>query len=120
MLKVKLEQEMKNRGLGIREVAIEIGTSHTTILRALRGDMVDLGTILKISNWIGVKPATLINSLADTKSALSDQIAVMLGKHPKLEAEFEKAVKGMAEDEVDPAIIEDIAAYASYKINLSS
>jgi hypothetical protein len=83
MLKVKLKQEMKNRGLSTRQVAKEISKSHTTVLRALRGEIVDLDTIYKISDWLGVKPATLINSLANTKSALPDQIAVMLGKHPR-------------------------------------
>jgi transcriptional regulator with XRE-family HTH domain len=120
MLKVKLSQEMKKKGLSTRQVAKEIGTSHTTILRALRGEIVDVATILKASKWLGLKPATLINSLATTTSALPDQIAVMLGKHPSLEAEFAKAIKAIVEEKVDPAIIEDIAAYAAYKINLSS
>ena len=120
MLKVKLSQEMKKKGLSTRQVAKEIGTSHTTILRTLRGEIVDVATILKFSEWMGLKPATLINSLADTKSALPDQIAVMLGKHPRLEAEFSKAIQAVVEEKVDPAIIEDIAAYAAYKINLNS
>jgi hypothetical protein len=75
---------------------------------------------LKISTWLGVKPATLTNSLADTKSALPDQIAVMLGKHPCLDTEYAKAIKAIVEEKADPAIIEDIAAYAAYKINLNS
>lgn len=120
MLKVKLSQEMKKKGLSTRQVAKEIGTSHTTILRTLRGEIVDVATILKFGEWMGVKPSILINSLADTKSALPDQIAVMLGKHPRLEAEFSKAIQAVVEEKVDPAIIEDIAAYAAYKINLSS
>jgi len=120
MLKAKLSQEMKKKGVSTRQVAKEIGTSHTTILRILRGDIVDVGTILKISEWLGVKPATLINSLATTKSALPDQISVMLGKHPHLEAEFAKAIKAIIDEKVDPVIIEDIAAYAAYKINLGT
>jgi hypothetical protein len=90
------------------------------VIRALRGGEVDLTTVIKISEWLGVKPSTLVNSLVTTKSALPDQITVMLGKHPRLEAEFAKAVRAVVEEKVDPAIIEDIVAYASYKINLSS
>lgn len=119
MLKAKLAQEMKNKGLSTRQVAKDIGTSHTTILRALRGEAVDVGTIVKMSEWLGVKPSTLINSMASI-SALPDQIAVMLGKHPRLENEFEQAIKKILDGTVDPSIIEDIAAYASYKINLSA
>lgn len=111
---------MKKKGLSPRQVAKEIGTSHTTILRALRGEIVDVATILKLSEWLGVKPATLISSLAITRSALPDQIAVMLGKHPRLEHEFGQAIRAILEERVDPAIIEDIAAYAAYKINLGA
>ncbi len=118
MLKIMLSQEMKKRSLGTRQVAKEIGTSHTTILRALRGDIVDVGTILKISKWMGVKPSTLINSMATTKDVLSEQIAVMLKNYPSLEDEFSKAIDAILEGTVEPEIIEDIAAYAAYKINL--
>lgn len=118
MLKTKLAQEMKIRALGTRQVAKEVGTSHTTILRALRGDIVDVGTILKISKWMGIKPSTLINSMATTKDVLPEQIAVMLQKYPRLEVEFEKAIKAVTEGTLEPEIIEDIVAYAAYKINL--
>ena len=117
MLKIKLSQEMKKRSLGTRQVAKEIGTSHTTILRALRGDIVDVGTILKISKWTGVKPSTLLNSMATTKDALPEQIAVLLKNYPRLENEFSKAIDAILEGTVEPKII-DIAAYAAYKINL--
>jgi transcriptional regulator with XRE-family HTH domain len=120
MLKAKLAQEMKHKGLSTRQVASEIGTSHTTILRALRGEIVDVVTILKMSDWLGIEPSTLINSMASTKAALPEQIAVMLGKYPRLENEFTKAIKAVLEEKVEPEIIEDIVAYAAYKINLRS
>lgn len=120
MLKTKLSQEMKNKGAGTRQVSKEIGVAHTTILRALRGDLVDVGTILKISKWMGVKPATLLNSMATTKDVLPEQIAVMLKNYPRLEDEFEKAIKAVIAGTVKPEIIEDIAAYAAYKINLGA
>ncbi len=118
MLKAKLAQEMKNKGLSTRQVAKEIGTSHTTILRALRGEIVDMATIMKVSEWLGVKPATLINSLASTKAALPEKIAVMLGNYPHLEEEFSKAINAISAGTVEPEIIENIAAYAAYRINL--
>lgn len=118
MLREKLKQEMVNRGFSPRDLAKEIGTSHTTILRTLRGDDVDMKTILKYSAWLGVKPATLINSLPPDRSALPEKIIVMLGNHPILEKEFSRAVDAIVENKIDPSIIEDIAAYAAYKINM--
>lgn len=120
MLKAKLNQIMKEKSLSSRQVAKDIGVSHTTIIRALRGDIVDIDTVLKIGPWMGVKPATLLNSMVTTEFGLPDQIAVMLENAPLLASQFAKAIKAIKDEKVDPAIIADIAAYAAYKINLSS
>ncbi len=111
---------MKEKSLSSRQVAKDIGVSHTTIIRALRGDIVDIDTVLKIGPWMGVKPATLLNSMVTTEFGLPDQIAVMLENAPLLASQFAKAIKAIKDEKVDPAIIADIAAYAAYKINLSS
>jgi transcriptional regulator with XRE-family HTH domain len=120
MLKIKLLEEMKKKGVSPRQVGEEVGVAHTTINRALRGETVDVGTIIKISQWLKVKPSTLLNSMVDTGSGLPDQIAVMLESFPLLAENFSKAIDALVAGEVDPAIIEDIAAYTAYKINLKS
>lgn len=118
MLKPLIIEEMKKQGMSTRQVAEKIGMSHTTIIRALRGGEVDLTTVIKISEWLEVKPSILINSMASKKNVLPDQIAVVLEKYPHLEAEFSKAIKAVMEGTVEPEIIEDIAAYAAYRISL--
>lgn len=118
MLKPLIIEEMKKQGMSTRQVAEKIGMSHTTIIRALRGGEVDLTTVIKISEWLEVKPSILINSMASKKNVLPDQIAVILEKYPHLEAEFSKAIKAVMEGTVEPEIIEDIAAYAAYRISL--
>jgi len=118
MLKNKLLQKIKANGMSTRQAAESIGVSHTTIIRALRGEAVDVATILKISEWLEVKPSTLINSMSPTKSGLPEQIMLMLAGSPILAKEFEKAINSIVEGTVDETVIADIAAYASYRVNL--
>ena len=117
MLKQILEKELKERGLSSRGAADAIGVSHTTILRALRGDVVDLETVLLISDWLHVRPSTLLNSM-NTQAGLSDQIAAIVERNPRLKQIFSDATIAVKAGKADPAIIEDIVAYALFKLNL--
>ena len=117
MLKQILEKEMKERNLSSRGAADAIGVSHTTILRALRGDVVDLDTVLKVSDWLHIRPATLINSM-NNEAPLSDRIAAIVERNPRLSQVLTDATQAIEDGRADPAIMEDIVAYALYKLNL--
>ena len=118
MLSIKLAEEMRKRNLGGRAAAIEIGTSHTTVIRALEGYIVDPGTIIKFSQWLKVKPSTLMNSFVGTEDGLPDRIAIVLATYPLLAEKFSVAMDALAAGEVEPETIEDIAAYVVFRINL--
>ena len=117
MLKQILEKELKERNLSSRGAADAIGVSHTTILRALRGDVVDLDTVLKVSDWLHIRPATLINSM-NNEAPLSDRIAAIVERNPRLSQVLTDATQAIEDGRADPAIMEDIVAYALYKLNL--
>jgi hypothetical protein len=80
----------------------------------------DLATILKISEWLQVEPSTLVNSLVSSSTdGLADEIAILLRSNSLLAKEFLKAVTAINKGQVDPSLIEDMAAYAAYKFKLS-
>jgi transcriptional regulator with XRE-family HTH domain len=119
MLPILIKRRYKEQSPSSRQIALEVGVSHSTIMRALRGDLVDVGTILKLSKWLGVKPNTLINAMAtEREDKLADQIAVMLESSPMLETEFRRAVDAIVAEKLDPHVLEDIASYAAYRINM--
>jgi transcriptional regulator with XRE-family HTH domain len=120
MLKDLLESQMRERGFSTRELAKEANVSHTTVFRALRGDPVDLKTLIALAEWLGVPPSTLVNSLGKSEDSLPDKIAVILDRHPSLKRSFELAVEAIEMKKVDPDIVEDIAAYAVYRIELAT
>ena len=88
MLEIILRKELYERGLSSRSAASEIGVAHTTLLRALRGQSVDVETIVKIANYLGIRPSELINTLDDSGTSLADQLSVLLSRSPELEEQL--------------------------------
>ena len=118
MLQTLLKDEQKKRGWSSRELAEAVGTSHTTILRALRGELVDLDTIVKIANWMNVRPSTLLDGFGK-KDQVAVRVAVLVERVPGLAKTLEAAADAIDEGRAEPELIEDIVAYATYKLNLA-
>ena len=120
MLSTLLQQEMDARGLSSHSAAAQIGTSHTTILRALKGERIDVDTLIKIANWLHVRPSELINSMVDGEElSTSTQLAAILSRSPELEAELKDALERVKAGVLEPSVIRDIISFAAYKISTS-
>jgi transcriptional regulator with XRE-family HTH domain len=116
MLQIVLRKAMQERQLSSHQVAEAIGVSHTTILRALKAEPVDINTIIKIADFLNIRPSELLNSMA-TDATLPDQLAALLSHSRELEDELRDAVERTRAGELDPAVIRDIVSYALYKLN---
>lgn len=114
MLQTLLQNQMNARNLSSHRAAEEIGCSHTTILRALKGERIDVDTLIKIANWLHVRPSELLNSMGDT--SLADDVAVLLSHSPELEAELKDAAERVRAGVLDQAVLRDIVSYALYKL----
>jgi transcriptional regulator with XRE-family HTH domain len=118
MLKIVLRKVMHEKGLSSHKAAEAIGVSHTTILRALRGEAVDVDTIIKIANYLHIRPSELLNSMS-TETSLPDKLAALLSHSRELESELQQAVERVEAGELDPGVVRDIVNYAFYKLNSS-
>ena len=119
MLKELLESEMKERKLSTREVAKIARVSHSTIFRALRGDDIDVTTAIALAKWLKVKPSQLLNTLPTAQDDLTEKIALMAEHYPLLKTAFEQIIKAIEQGEIEPKIIEDISAYALFRLDLA-
>ncbi len=66
MKKIRLEQlgmaiKEKRGNRGLREIAKEMGVSHTTLSRIESGRQPDLDTFSKICQWLEINPADILN-----------------------------------------------------------
>jgi transcriptional regulator with XRE-family HTH domain len=115
MLDILLQNAMRDQGLSSHKAAEQIGVSHTTILRALRGEAVDVATIIKIANFLKVRPSELLNSMS-TEVSVPDQLAVLLSHSRELEDQLKDAAVRIREGQLDPDVLRDIVSYALYKL----
>src|ERR1700690_3752784 len=97
MLKQLIVDKRRKSGLSLssRDIAKEIDVSHSTIIRALRGDDIDLPTLIAFAEWLEVKPSTLLNSFAHSKDQVADEIALVIEREPKLREAFSEALKAI-------------------------
>lgn len=115
MLQQLLKGAMEDQHLSTRELGDKLGISHTTVLRALHGDAVDLQTLIKIADWLNIRPSALLDTLGDNFT-LDDKIEMLVQRYPALKDVLEKAVEAVENGLADPALIRDIVSYAEYRI----
>jgi transcriptional regulator with XRE-family HTH domain len=119
MLQNVLKGAMDERNLSAREIASLIGVTHTTILRALRGEKIDLPTLIKIAEWLNIRPSALLDTLGDD-AQIEAKIGLLVQAYPELQGVLEKAAVAVENGQADPALIKDIIAYAEYRIQSAS
>jgi transcriptional regulator with XRE-family HTH domain len=118
VLQTLLKDVAKERGLSARELGAEIGVSHTTLLRAMRGDVVDVDTLVLIADYLKVRPSTLLDGFGKTDHT-AVAMSALIQAEPGLAKVFEEATREIEAGRAEPEIIEDIVSYASYKLGLS-
>lgn len=61
MLPKLLTERQRKDGLSNRAVSREIGVSHSTISRALNGDQLDMATLEKFADFLGIPVSSLLD-----------------------------------------------------------
>jgi transcriptional regulator with XRE-family HTH domain len=115
MLQNILQGAMKEKDLSARDVGKLLGVSHTTVLRALQGEQIDLSTLIKMAEWLKIRPSVLLDNLGDD-AEVEAKVTLLTEAYPELRIVLEKAAHAVEEGQADPTIIKDIVAYAEYRI----
>ena len=118
MLDQILKEELAKRGLSIREAAREIGVAHTTVARMVQGITVDIGTLQKTCDWLGIQLSTVLNVEDKSELGLTSKLAMILEKQPELAGVFAEALDELEAGHLTTADLADIMGYAAYRINL--
>jgi len=116
MLKDVLQGAMRSRGMSTREAAREIGISHTTVFRVIKGDPFDVDTLIAIANWLKVRPSTLLDSLA--RSDTIGDLSLLIERYPGILDVLKQASVAVNQGAASQEILVDILSYALYKLSL--
>jgi len=105
-----LENRISEKQLSIRAAAREIGIAHTTLNRILDGGNIDLDTIYKISDWVGIKPSELLGFNT------GDDVSLLVSSIPGLTEILSEAAEKVNSGEIDISALADITAYARFRV----
>jgi transcriptional regulator with XRE-family HTH domain len=118
MLPKLLEKRLRDRKISVRTAAEELNVSHTTLHRIMNGETMDLKTLVNLSNWLGVRPSTILDSDAnDEKTSISSTITALIEQDPRLASAFTEIGKELKNGNIDLRDVEDIVSYTIYRIN---
>ncbi len=120
MLPKILKSAIEERGLSIRDAGKILDVSHSTLLRALAGESVDLSTLKKIAEWLNIRPSALLDTVVGDEPPMEARIETLVAAYPEIADVLEKAVVAVESGQADPGVIKDIVAYAEYRIQSSS
>ena len=115
-----IEDRMQKNRYSIREVSRQVGVAHTTIIRVLGKETVDVDTLIKLCKWLGVSPAIALDGMIKTDRTLADQIATVLEAYPGLKEVFTEAMERLNRGEISPDTMADLIAYANYRLNVKA
>jgi len=115
MIRKLLMDEIKWRALSVRGAAREIGVAHTTIIRLLDDMPVDLETLRKVSSWLNIDMATILESPERSEKALVEKFAIVLERNPGLYRLFEEYYEKMENYEIDLLDLEEILAFMIFR-----
>jgi len=113
-----VQDKMRKEGLSIREAGRQIGIAHTTVIRILNGETLDLKTLIDVCEWLGVSPSSILDSQILGRSYLSAKIAVVVERNPEFAKVFEEAMDRLAQGKIDLATVADFVAYAAYRLKI--
>src|SRR5450759_1153919 len=115
MLPKILLEKMRDRDMSLREVAREIGISHTTVARILDNKAADIDTLDAVARWMNV-PLVSILDLRLQGDDVVDQVRLAMSLYPELANVFRDILQGIISGDVEPRVLADVAAYTVFRI----
>jgi len=114
-----LSKRLETEGLSVRDAGQLIGVSHSTVARAVNGETVEVDTLVKIANFLGV-PVKNILEPKDDPDAILEQVMMVISIEPELSRVFSEIAQKIVDKQLDKKVLSEVAAFAAYRLQLSS
>lgn len=114
-----LRTEMEERHVSAREVARQTGVAHTTIIRILQRENVDLDTIKKVCSWLRIDPMYVVNlDSGQPEKEWLWKLGMMVESYPELNIVMKMAFKNVDNMKFNPKIITEICEFIAFAITM--
>jgi transcriptional regulator with XRE-family HTH domain len=111
-----LKKKMTEENLSLRNAGDKAGVAHTTIDRILKEKSVDLETLQKVCDWIGI-PLSSVIDVGEEQSELFEDIAALFALNPEFTKVFSEMADKVKKGKLDADILAELTGYASYRMH---
>lgn len=115
-LKGLLKLKMERKNLSLRQAGNLAGVAHTTIDRVLKGETVDLETVKKICDWIGI-PVSSVVDIGDEKAPMVDEVASLISMNKDFAKVLTEISEKIKSGKLSQDILIEITAFASFQLD---
>ena len=116
LLKNLVDAKMKSDRLSLRKAGDQAGVAHTTIQRVLDEETIDLTTVEKICDWLGI-PASAVLNVESPNITMAEDVSTLFA----LDDEFAKVFSNIAQKiklgALDKEILTEITAFADFRLH---
>ncbi len=114
-----LETEMRDRRLSMREAAEEMGVTHTTIGRILRGRPVNVTTLNRVAQFLKVDPGNLLEAHEEDEQLAKD-ILTIVNREPALAGVLHDAAERARRGQIPQETFREIVRYTTWRLSDSA
>jgi transcriptional regulator with XRE-family HTH domain len=111
-----LQEYMTNKELSEKDVAQRIGVNRSVIRRVVNNQSIDIDTLLKITDLLGV-PIEEILDIKEDEDEILKQISWILSIDPNLSEFFGDIARGILKGDYEKRTLAEVAAYTMYRLN---
>jgi len=111
-----LQERMDAEKLSLRQAAKLIKISHSTVARALRGEKLDVDSMVEICKWLGVTLNEVVYEGYEP-NPIYMKIAQILSIEPEFESIFFRIEQEIRNERISQSLLKEIAGYANYRID---
>jgi len=112
-----LRKRLDTEGLSVRDAGQMIGVSHSTVARAVNGETVEVDTLVKIADFLGV-PVEHIIDPKDNPDDVLEQIVMVISIEPELSRVFGELAQRIIDKKIDKKVLSEVAAFTAYRLQL--
>lgn len=110
-----VKKKMEEENLSLRTAGKQAGVAHTTIDRVIKGESVDLSTMEKISQWVGIAVSDALD-MKNKEEGIKGEIATLIALNPEFEEVFSAIASEIAKGNLSTDILIELTGFASYRL----